>query len=55
MKPGDRVFHTADKAHGRVVKLEEYFPEIPGVRVLWEGETESTVHPIANVQPCNGC
>jgi hypothetical protein len=62
MKPGDRVHHKADKACGTVVRLEPYFPatgvadEIPGVRVLWDdARGEETVHPTANIKPCDGC
>lgn len=51
MKPGDRVEHTADHAHGTVIEFDFYLPEIEGVRVLWDGETESTVHPTANIKP----
>lgn len=60
MKAGDRVEHLADggRIPGTVEGLEPYvegvaeFVEgIEGVRVLWDGETESTVHPAANIKP----
>lgn len=58
MKIGDRVEHRADKAKGTVKSLEPYMPatelfpdgEIPGAGVLWDGEKEVTIHPLANIE-----